>query len=514
MALDSTIDSAIGLATGQRAEVSRRFYEVGIEKYNRMIINHKKTKIVATLGPASDDLEIMADMVKAGVNVFRINMSHASAQDAAARAERVRAINARYGTNIAVLVDLQGPKLRVGEIAEGTVVYPGDVVTFTNEPCVGDATRAYMTYKEFPRDVHVGEKILLDDGKLVFEVTQTDGVGEVRAKVLQGGPFKSKKGVNLPNTRISLPALTEKDLADVKTGVEIGADWFALSFVRSAADVENLRREIARHTDRDIPIVSKIEKPEAVRDIDQILQATDAIMVARGDLGIEVPAEKVPIIQKRLVEKARQHSRSVIIATQMMESMMESVTPSRSDVNDVANSVMDGSDAVMLSGETAMGSHPVEVIAQMTKIIRAIEVHGHAHLRKDPPKDETRERFMTDAICYHASQMAVQLNAKAISTITNTGYTARQISSYRPNAHILVYTSNREIMTRLNLVWGCRAFYYRSIESTDQAVDDINAMGLEHGFVRRGDRVVNLMTTPMSNKGHVNTMRVTTIKGE
>lgn len=479
----------------------------------QMIINHKKTKIVATLGPASDDLKVMTDMVKAGVNVFRINMSHATPEDAAKRAERVRQINARYGTNIAVLVDLQGPKLRVGEIAEGTEVHPGDIVTFTNEPCVGDATRAYMTYKDFAKDVHPGEKILLDDGKLVFEVVETDRKGEVKAKVLQGGPFQSKKGVNLPNTKISLPALTEKDKEDVKTGIDIDADWFALSFVRSAQDIEDLRKEMARYTDRQIPIVSKIEKPEAVDDIDHILPATDAIMVARGDLGIEVPAEQVPIIQKTLVQKARLYSRPVIIATQMMESMLDSVTPSRSDVNDVANSVMDGSDAVMLSGETAMGHHPVEVIEQMTKIIRAIESHGYGYLKKDAPVDESRERFMTDAICYHASQIAIQLSAKAISTITNTGYTARQISSYRPNAHILVYTSNRDIMTQLNLVWGCRAFYYRSIESTDQAVDDINDMGFEHGFVGQGDRVVNLMTTPMSNKGHVNTMRITTIKG-
>lgn len=484
----------------------------GQKQRGEMIINHKKTKIVATLGPASDDLRVMTDMVKAGVNVFRINMSHATPELAALRAERVRQINTRYGTNVAILVDLQGPKLRVGEIAEGAEVHPGDIVTFTNEPCVGDATRAYMTYTEFAHDVHPGEKILLDDGKLVFEVLETDGKGEVRAKVLQGGAFKSRKGVNLPNTRISLPALTEKDKRDVEIGVEIRADWFALSFVRSADDVADLRREIALHTDRQIPIVSKIEKPEAVDDIDRVLQASDAIMVARGDLGIEVPAEQVPIIQKMLVEKARHYTRPVIIATQMMESMVDSVTPSRSDVNDVANSVMDGSDAVMLSGETAMGHHPVEVIAQMTKIIRAIEAHGYGYLCKEPPTDETRERFLTDAICYHASQIAIQLNAKAISTITNTGYTARQISSYRPNAHILVYTSNRDIMTQLNLVWGCRAFYYRSIESTDQAVDDINEMGLEHGFVCEGDRVVNLMTTPMNNKGHVNTMRITTIK--
>lgn len=476
------------------------------------MIAHKKTKIVATLGPASDDVEVMAAMVRAGVNVFRINMSHASAQQAADRVERVRQVNARLDTSVAVLMDLQGPKLRIGEMAEGTVVHPGDEVVFTDVPCVGDATRAYMTYKDFAHDVHPGEKILLDDGKLVFEVLETDGRSQVRAKVLQGGDFKSKKGVNLPNTRISLPALTDKDRQDVATGVALGVDWFALSFVRSAQDVEELRAEIARHTSQRIPIVSKIEKPEAVADIDSILSATDAIMVARGDLGIEVPAEQVPIIQKMLVEKSRRYSRPVIIATQMMESMMDSVTPSRSDVNDVANSVMDGADAVMLSGETAMGHHPLEVIGQMSKIVLAVERQGYPVPPKDPPADEQRERYMTDAICYQAAQIARQLHACAISTITNTGYTARQIASYRPNAHVLVYTSNRSVVSRLSLVWGCRAFYYSGIESTDQAVDDINAMGMRRGFVSAGDRVVNLMTTPMSNKGHVNTMRVTVLE--
>ena len=476
------------------------------------MIAHKKTKIVATLGPASDDVEVMAAMVRAGVNVFRINMSHASARQAADRVARVRQVNARLDTSVAVLMDLQGPKLRVGEIAEGTVVHPGDEVVFTDTPCVGDATRAYMTYKDFARDVHPGEKILLDDGKLVFEVLETDGRSQVRTRVLQGGEFKSRKGVNLPNTRISLPALTDKDRQDVATGAALGVDWFALSFVRSAQDVEQLRAEIARHTPQRIPIVSKIEKPEAVADIDRILPATDAIMVARGDLGIEVPAEQVPIIQKMLVEKSRRYSRPVIIATQMMESMMDSVTPSRSDVNDVANSVMDGADAVMLSGETAMGHHPLEVIGQMTKIVLAIEQHGYAVPPKDPPGDQQRERYMTDAICYQASQIALRLRAAAISTISNTGYTARQIASYRPNAHVLVYTSSPEVVSRLSLVWGCRAFYYSGIESTDQAVDDINAMGMRRGFVSAGDRVVNLMTTPMSNKGHVNTMRVTVLE--
>ena len=262
-----------------------------------MIINHKKTKIVATLGPASDDLSVMTEMVKAGVNVFRINMSHATPEQARVRAERVRQINARFGTNVAVLVDLQGPKLRVGTIAEGAEVHPGDIVTFTNTPCEGDATRAYMTYKDFAKDVKPGERILLDDGKLVFEVKETNGRDEVKAEVVQGGPFLSKKGVNLPNTKVSLPALTEKDKEDVKIGIDIDADWFALSFVRNSEDIELLRAEIAMHTDKRIPIVSKIEKPEAVADIDNILRHTDAIMVARGDLGIEVPAEDVPLIQ-------------------------------------------------------------------------------------------------------------------------------------------------------------------------------------------------------------------------
>ena len=477
-----------------------------------MTKQHKKTKIVATLGPASDDLETMVAMVRAGVNVFRINMSHCTAQQAAERVERVRQVNARLDTHVAVLMDLQGPKLRVGQIAEGARLRAGDVLTFTDTPCVGDATRAYMTYKDFARDVHPGETILLDDGKLVLEVLDTDRRSQVRAKVLQGGEFKSNKGVNLPNTRISLPALTDKDRQDVATGVDLGVDWFALSFVRGADDVEQLRAEIARHTSQAIPIVSKIEKPEAVAEIDSVLRVSDAIMVARGDLGIEVPSEQVPIIQKMLVEKARRYSCPVVIATQMMESMMESVTPSRSDVNDVANSVMDGADAIMLSGETAAGAHPVQVIEQMAKIVLAVEAHGYTGRPKDPPQDPARARFMTDSICYQASQIAIRLHAAAISTITNTGYTARQIASYRPNAHVLVYTSDKPLVARLSLVWGCRAFYSPEMESTDHAVDTINAMGIRRGFVAPGDSVVNLMTTPMSNKGHVNTMRVTVLE--
>lgn len=476
-----------------------------------MIINHKKTKIIATLGPASDDKEMMLEMVKAGANVFRINMSHADREIASLRARRVAEINAENGTNVAVLADLQGPKLRVGEIAEGTVVQPGDIVTFTNTPGIGDRTKAYMTYDCFASDTNPGEIFLVDDGKLMFEVLETNKKDEVKAKVIQGGPFRSRKGVNLPNTKVSLPALTEKDIRDVQIACEIEADWIALSFVRSAEDVKLLRETIKQFTDRRIPIISKIEKPEAVADIENILLASDAVMVARGDLGIEIPAEAVPLIQKDLVKKARKFSKPIIIATQMMESMMESMTPSRSDVNDVANSVIDGADAVMLSGETAAGKYPVQVIRQMTRIIKSVESYRLGRLPKYPPVDDGKKRILTSSLCYYASEIALEMHAKAITTITRSGYTAYKISSHRPDAHILVFTNSRYIMRQLNLVWGCRAFFYEPKEHAGKVVLELNRMAKERGFVNHDDKVVNLIAMPIDGNGQVNTMRISTV---
>ncbi len=414
----------------------------------------KKTKIVATLGPASSSHEVIEKMILAGVNVFRINFSHADHTDVAERIQIIRELSEKHQTYIAILGDLQGPKLRVGEIEEGVEVSPGDTVEFiTTEPFVGNAKQAYMTYQRFPKDVTPGEKVLLDDGKLIFEVVATDHEEKVTAKVIQGGPFKSKKGVNLPNTNVSLPALTEKDIEDAIFAIQQKVDWIALSFVRNSDDLIDLKNLIEEHSDHKIPIISKIEKPEALENIDKIIAYSDGIMVARGDLGVEVPAAEVPLIQKQLVHRAKKARIPVIIATQMMENMIDSLTATRAEVNDVANSVMDGADAVMLSGETSVGKYPVEVIETMSSILKNVENSSLISVPQNPPSIRTK-RFITKSICYHAASIANEIDAAAICTLTNSGYTAFQISAWRPKAHVLVFTSNKIILSQLNLLWG------------------------------------------------------------
>lgn len=478
--------------------------------------NLKKTKIIATLGPASSDKETMIQMVKAGVDVFRINFSHADYNIVKRNIETIREINQEYGYSVAVLGDLQGPKLRVGVVKEGSFLNPGDVLTFTNEKVEGDSTKVYMTYEKFPQDVKVGERILIDDGKLVLEVIETNEKDTVRAKTIQGGPLSSKKGVNLPNTDVSLPALTEKDIQDANFMLDLEVDWIALSFVRHAQDIKDLKALIENHPTNKIktPIIAKIEKPEGVRNIDEILIECDGLMVARGDLGVEVPMEQVPVIQKNLVHKARLYSKPVIIATQMMETMITSLTPTRAEVNDVANSVMDGADAVMLSGETSVGKYPVEVIKNITKIVKTTET-THLYAKQNAPIEEkincVDDRFVTDMVCRSAVDIVKSSGAEAIITLTSSGYTAFQISAHRPDAHIIVFSSNRRVITMLNLLWGVRAFYYDMQKSTDETVIQVNMLTHNYGFVEQGDFVINLNAMPVHYGGKTNTLRLTTI---
>lgn len=472
----------------------------------------KKTKIVATLGPACSTKEVIKEMIDAGVNVFRINFSHADYDDVKERIDIIRGLNSEFGYTTAILADLQGPKLRVGVMKEDVVVKPGDIITFqTAEDVPGTAQRVYMNYKEFPRDVNPGERVLLDDGKLMFEALETNGTTEVVCKVIQGGPLKSKKGVNLPNTKVSLPALTKKDIKDALFAIENKVDWIALSFVRTPADLEELQDLIAKNSEHKIPIIAKIEKPEAVENIDKIVAFCDGLMVARGDLGVEIPAHEVPLIQKKLIHRAKTARIPVIVATQMMETMITSLTPTRAEVNDVANSVMDGADAVMLSGETSVGNYPIQVIEKMTQIIEAVEDSPLIQVPQNPPHVRTK-RFITKSICYHAAVMANEIHAKAISTLTNSGYTAFQISAWRPKAHVLVYTSNKRILTQLNLLWGVNAFYYDKFVSTDDTVEDINHIAKENGFVKKGDMLINLAAMPVVAKGMVNTLRISEIE--
>ena len=472
---------------------------------------NKKTKILATLGPATNTKAVLSDLVDAGVNVFRINFSHADYENVTARIKDIREINEEKGTNVAVLADLQGPKLRVGVMQEGVLLEAGDSFTFTTEQCEGTSERAFMTYQRFPKDVKVGEKILVDDGKLEFEVTATNKKDEVTTRVVVGGVLSSKKGVNLPNTAISLPALTDKDMKDAVFALEQDVDWIALSFVRNPEDLRKLHDLIKQKSAYRVPVIAKIEKPEAVENIDALIPYCDGLMVARGDLGVEIPMQDVPLIQKKLVQRAKQARIPVIIATQMMETMITNAVPTRAEVNDVANSIMDGADAVMLSGETSVGAHPVKVIEKMTEIIKSVENSPLIKVPQSPPHIKT-DRFITKAVCHHAALMANDINAAAISTLTNSGYTAFQISAWRPKSHVLAFSSEKRILAKMSLLWGVKSFFYDKDVSTDDTVVDINAIAQEKGFIGSNDYVINLTSMPAEAKGMVNTLRVTQIE--
>lgn len=473
--------------------------------------NKKKTKVVSTLGPSTDSPKTIEKMMKAGVNIFRINFSHANYDDVKNKIKIIRELNAKNQMNIGILADLQGPKLRIGVMKQDVIVKHGDELEFkTGATFEGTKDKLFMNYESFAKDVKRGEQILLDDGKLIFEVLSSNNQDSVKVKVIQGGPVKSRKGVNLPNTEISLPALTEKDRRDAEFAIEQEVDWMALSFVRKAEDCQVLQNIIKEKSDHKIPIISKIEKPSGVKNIDSIINYCDGLMVARGDLGVEIPAHEVPLIQKQIVQKAKSARIPVIIATQMMETMINSLTPTRAEVNDVANSVMDGADAVMLSGETSVGKFPVQCIEKMTQILNSTEDSELIKVPQDPPHIKT-VRYLTKSICYHAALISNEIDAKAICTLTNSGYTAFQISAWRPSSHILAFTSNERIMRQMSLLWGVSAYYYDEFQSTDQTVDDVNQRAKEEKFVEPGDFTINLAAMPIADKGMVNTLRMTEI---
>ncbi len=461
------------------------------------------------MGPATHTREIIAEMMTQGVNVFRINFSHADFETVRVCVKTIHEINAERGYNVAVLADLQGPKLRIGAVEDGVFVKSGDEISFTNKEKVGTRREVYMTYTRFPLDVNPGEIILLDDGKLVMEVLDTNRIDVVKARIVQGGPLKGRKGVNLPETKILLPALTEKDKRDAIFAAQIGVDWMALSFVRTPEDLMALRALLDEHADYRIPIIAKVEKPEAVKNIDGILPHADGLMVARGDLGVEMPLEEVPLVQKMLVRKAKVARKPIIIATQMMEGMMDSLTPTRAEVNDVANSVMDGTDAVMLSGETAVGKYPVAVVKSMVGIIKRVEDSRLISRPDHKPDPAEKSRYITNVVCYDAAQMAVEIHAQAIVTLTHSGYTAFQLSSHRPFCHTLAFTDNRNILRMLNLLWGVYAFYYDKWHTTDKTIREVNQIAVKKGIVEKGGYILNLSAMPVRNKGMVNTIRIT-----
>ncbi|PZR28549.1 MAG: pyruvate kinase [Azospira oryzae] len=472
-------------------------------------ISFNKTKIVATVGPASNSKEMLRNLIKEGVDVFRLNFSHGSHEDHLKVVNFVRELNQELGTTVALLQDLQGPKIRVNEVEDGTVIVAGDEITITTQQLKGNAKIVSTSYEFLPNDVKPGDMILIDDGKIELKVKSVKGV-EVVSEVIYGGPLKSRKGINLPNTKVSAPSLTAKDLIDLEFGIKHNVDWIALSFVRKASDINEMRAIIdsKKSTSR---IVAKVEKPEALENIDEVIAATDAVMVARGDLGVEIMMEEVPMVQKKLVQKCNELSKPVIVATQMMESMIENPRPTRAETNDVANAVMDGADAVMLSAETAAGKYPIEVIRSMVRTISSVEKQGNIYFRFR----ETNEASLTythDSFILAACTLAKDVKAKAIVGLTSSGYTAFKASSHRPNCSIFVFTGNKAILNTMNLVWSTQAYYYEKQNSTDETMADVIDTLKKDGHVKTGDKVIILASMPIQERNRTNTMKIAVVE--
>lgn len=481
-----------------------------MKKFNR-------TKVIATLGPVSNTKKIIKELILAGVNVFRLNFSHGDHEQKLQIIQLIKSINEEISGNVGILADLQGPKIRLGKIeGDKFQVNPGDSFTITTSELVGNSELISINYHAFPNDVAAGDTILLDDGKLELKVLNTDSHSTVKVEALQKGEVASNKGVNLPNTAVTLPSLTEKDIRDLEFAIRYEVDWLALSFVRSVEDIRELRTKIEALSEAGDPIkhtkiIAKIEKPQAVENVDAIIEATDGIMIARGDLGVELPMEEVPLIQKSIVQKCIEKAKPVIIATQMMESMIQHIKPTRAEVTDVANAIIDGADAVMLSGETAMGKYPVEVVAFMSKIIRRVEEDRMIY-NKDLTASPESETFFSDAVCYNACKLAGSVHASALIGMTRSGYTAYMVSSYRPYARVFVFTDNRRLLNRLSLVWGVKAFFYDRMVGTDETIEDVHNALLDKGFLHKGDVTVNMASMPLHKQGRTNMVKVTKIE--
>jgi pyruvate kinase len=469
-----------------------------------------RTKIVATMGPATADIVTLEGMFNEGLDICRINFSHGDYEAVKKTVDNIRELNKRLDRHVGILADLQGPKLRIGVVKNNSVnLVAGKSIIITTKECEGDENCIYITYPQFPKDVKVGETVLIDDGKLHLRVIETNSNDEVKCMITVGGILSSKKGVNLPNTKISLPCLTVKDIRDLEFALDFDVDWVGLSFVRSVTDIVELK-EIIRNKNKRAMVVAKIEKPEAIQEIDNIIDVSDGVMVARGDLGVELPMEQVPLLQKMIVHKCVEVGKPVIIATQMMESMIGNYSPTRAEVNDVANAVMDGADAVMLSAETSVGKYPVRVIEMMRKIITQVEELDSIYYREHSPQVKTIT-YITDSICYNACSLAHHAGAQAIISMTNSGYTAFKLSSHRPKANLFIFTDNESLLTTLSLVWGIRGYYYNKYESTDETINDLKAFIKEQGFVKDDDLVINIASMPMKDRGRTNMMKLSYI---
>lgn len=478
-----------------------------------MKLYYNRTKIVATMGPASAKKEVLLAMIQAGVNICRLNFSHGKAQDHKAVIDTIREINAEYKTNVGILADLQGPKIRIGLVKDGGIhLINGTRINITTHELIGDDNQIYITYETFPQDVQPDEIILLDDGKIQMRVIETNRKDTVVCEVVHGGILTSRKGVNLPNTKVSIPSLTEEDLENLKYALDWDVDWVGLSFVRTGQDILELKKIIAQ-SGKAAKVIAKVEKPEAIDNIDEIIAATDGVMVARGDLGVEMPLEEVPLLQKMIARKCREASKPVIVATQMLESMITTPRPTRAEVNDVANSVLDGADAVMLSGETSVGEFPVIVIETMAKIIRNVEDLGYPfNANKEANTDTSSVDYLSDAVCGSAVYLAEHTNAVGIVSMTTSGYTAFEISSYRPKAGTYIFTANKHLLNALSLLWGVRTFYYDREESTDQTISDVNGILKAANLVQAGEVVINTASVPISKKAKTNMLKVTVIE--
>lgn len=473
----------------------------------------KRTKIVATVGPASNTYEKLLALVRAGVNVFRLNFSHGLHEEKKKIIDHIREINRKERTNVAILGDLQGPKLRVGEMENGgMMVAPGDILTFTNTKCVGNKQRIYLSYPNFHKDVKVGNKIMIDDGKLEVTVKKIQSNNDVQVEVLLGGYLSSKKGVNLPDTEISLPALTKKDIEDLNFIMKEQLGWVALSFVRRVDDLKKLRKILEKNKSK-TKIIAKIEMPDAIPNIRDIINESDGIMIARGDLGVELPVEKVPMIQKNIIRKCIHRAKPVIVATQMMESMMERTKPNRSEITDVANAVLEGADALMLSGETATGNYPELVVETMSKIILEIERTEYNYDLEEVLQPQPHSPTLSsDAICYNACSIAKDIAADALIGMTQSGYTGFMLSSYRPKAPLFIFTKEVSLINQLSLGWGIHAFFYND-ESVDldTIFDDQIKILKKGGFIKKGDRVVSTGSTPVHLKLKTNIIKLTDV---
>jgi pyruvate kinase len=473
--------------------------------------DRSKTKIIATIGPGSSSKDILRKLFMEGIDCCRLNLAHGTYQEHMKVINNINELNDELSCNVALLADLQGPKLRIGEVINNSIELNEDKeITFITKDCVGDQEKLFINYREFPGDVEIGETILIDDGKIKLKVIQTNGKDKVKAKIIHGGFLSSRKGVNLPDTNISLPSLTKKDIEDVNFILNHEVDWIGLSFVRKATDIVDLK-EIIKKKKKYVKVIAKIEKPEALNEIDNIIDAADGIMVARGDLGVEIPFDRVPFIQKQIVNKCINNSKPVIIATQMLESMISNFRPTRAEANDVANAVFDGADTLMLSGETSIGKYPVEAIKAMQRVIDYAEgtefVLNHEHI-----PDCKSISYLPDSICYNACKMADLTNAKAIITFTHSGATAFKISSHRPKADIFVFTSNEQLVKKLYLVWGVRAFYLRHKNHVNDAIDNTIEILKSKGYIKNEDVVVHVGSIPIKRRGQTNMMKISYVK--